>query len=241
MTGKDRSDGSTNEDSVQISSTMMVAIIGLSIALVSMLIILATCYIRHMRGGSSKNPGNSGSATGTSESSLPESPEDYPFNRKAVAYDLQGGQHSRSLYNHTGLWSQKYNVYPASQQYPLLQQQQYPEHHWQPHQVGQPQPQKISFRNSHHDMLQNEYEVPFAHLLPQTRSIGSLSSINNLTESHSMVQPQTYVMPHSAASIPHIHQGYVHQQQPFIQRSKSSSMRPQPPQPPLKFFYHVDQ
>ncbi len=112
-----------------ISLAMMLVIICLSVASVSMLIVLAIWYMRYMRGPKT----NSSSATGTSESSIPESPDEHHFTH-LKAYEqrpnfVYGGHHQ--------LWGgQSHHVYPSQQQYPLLQHHQL----WPQHQ----QPQKVN-------------------------------------------------------------------------------------------------
>ena len=95
---------------------MMIAIIGLSAASILLLIILATCYIRQKR--SPKSSHTSGSATGTSESSLPESPEEHHFTHmKQAQYEV----HRPNFMYGGHLWNQ-HHIYPVSQQYPLLRE-----------------------------------------------------------------------------------------------------------------------
>ena len=103
---------------------------------------------------------------------------------------------------------------------------QHPQQHLWPQQQQQPQ-HKVTFRSaSHHDIIDdNEYEVPFGHLMPKRVIHGSsLSSMNNLvpTPDHSHFSNTT--------NTPFLHQ-YM---QPSIQhqRTSSSTMRPQ--------FYHLD-
>lgn len=102
----------------QISMTMMLIIICLSVLCVFMLIILATWYIRFMRAG----PKTNSSASGTSETSLPESPDEHHFTNahlKPTADFVFG-----NTAGHHQLWHQNHHVYPSQQQYPLLQHHQ---------------------------------------------------------------------------------------------------------------------
>ena len=96
----------------------MIAIIGLSAASILLLIILATCYIRQKR-SPNKSSHTSGSATGTSESSLPESPEEHHFTHmKQAQYEVH---RPNFMYGGGHLWNQ-HHIYPVSQQYPLLRE-----------------------------------------------------------------------------------------------------------------------
>jgi len=162
-------DGQSMEDKValeqgQISLSMMLVIICLAVASVACLMILATWYIRYMRG-----PKTNTSNTGTSESSLPESPDDHFTHMKYHNFVYGGGGQ---------FWGTQ-NIYPVSPQYPLLNQ------YW-PNNTQQSQQQKVTFRSSSHEILEdNQYEVPFGHLMPNKRLTGpyqitggSLSSVN---------------------------------------------------------------
>ena len=104
----------------QISLTMMLVIICLSVASVALLMVLATWYIRYMRG-----PKTNASNTGTSESSLPESPDEH-FTHMKYPNFVYGGQ----------FWGTQ-NIYPVSPQYPLLNQ------YWPSANTSQ---QKVTFR-----------------------------------------------------------------------------------------------
>ena len=90
----------------QISIPMMLAIIGLSVASILMLIILATCYIRQKR---SPKSSHTGSATGTSESSLPESPEEHHFTHLKNHYEVQ---RPNFMYGGGQFWNQ-HHIYPG--------------------------------------------------------------------------------------------------------------------------------
>jgi len=108
----------------QISLSMMLVIICLAVASVACLMILATWYIRYMRG-----PKTNTSNTGTSESSLPESPDDHFTHMKYHNFVYGGGGQ---------FWGTQ-NIYPVSPQYPLLNQ------YW-PNNTQQSQQQKVTFR-----------------------------------------------------------------------------------------------
>jgi len=207
----------------QISMTMMLVIICLSVMSVLMLIILATWYIRYMRHGPKTNSSSAG--TGTSESSLPESPDEHHFTH------LKTSTYERPNFVYAGqLWpSQNHHIHPTQQQYPLLQ-------HHQLWPGSQPQHlQKVTFRSaSHHEMLDdrgdrgaqcdNTYEVPFGHLMPRQQKqysfdgqLGSMSSMQDHFNS-AVVPPTT----------------------PFLtqQIQRSCSMMQRPPLQPLQFYTH---
>ena len=167
---------------------MMLVIICLSVVSISMLIVLATWYIRYMRHGPKANTSN----TGTSESSLPESPDDHHFNLKYDQFESSRG--SRNYHYQPHHWTAS-QIYP-SQQYPLLQ------HHQLWSAQHPPPPQKVTFRSaSQHEILENTdnqyYEVPFSHLLPTAHHhgnsgpyhIGSVSSVNNFQDHFSTTTP----------------------------------------------------
>jgi len=219
---QEKSEAASSMGEGQISMTMMLVIVCLSVMSVLMLIILATWYIRYMRYGPKTNSSSAG--TGTSESSLPESPDEHHFTH------LKTSTYERPNFVYAGqLWpSQNHHIYPTQQQYPLLQHHQL----WPSQQ--QQQLQKVTFRSaSHHEMLDsgdrglpvdNQYEVPFGHLMPrqqkQYRLDGQLGSMSSMQDHFNSVPPS---------------QPFLSQQ---IQRS-SSMMRPGPV-PPLQFYTHTD-
>ena len=92
-----------------------------------------------------RGPKTNSSATGTSESSLPESPDDHHFahlktyERANFVYGGSAGfTHGQHGHHGHQIWNQNHHIYPAQQQYPLLQHHQL----WPPQQP----PQKVSFR-----------------------------------------------------------------------------------------------
>ena len=95
--------------------------------------------------------------------------------------------------------------------------------------------------SSHHDIIEdNDYEVPFGHLIPKTRSqitadrVSSLSSMN-LQSHHSDYRDHRDRDHHRDRDRDHQQHfnSFIHHQYMQPQLQRSSSMRPQ-------FYQHVD-
>ena len=162
--------------------------------------------------------------TGTSESSIPESPEEHHFTHLKQQPHYEVHQRPNFMYGGGQFWNQHHHIYPVSQQYPLLQHP--------PQQMWPTQQQKVTFRStSHHDIIEdNEYEVPFGHLMPKRPQGSSLSSMN-LQQQHPHDHLQ-HPHDHLQHSHDHFNNPFIHQYMQQQQLQRSSSMRPQ--------FYHVD-